>query len=119
VPAKVGIASGASGEDNGADAGAAAVRAAASARAARKAAPKPPAPAPEAPPPDPGALTLAIAPWGQVLVDGADMGVSPPLGHLSLPAGTHVVEVHNGSAPVFREQIEVEAGKTVFLQHHF
>ena len=88
-------------------------------RAARKAPPKPPPPPAEAPPPEPGTVSLAIAPWGQVLVDGTEMGVSPPLNRLDLAAGAHTVEVRNGAAPAFREQIEVEAGKTLVVQHRF
>ncbi len=89
------------------------------ARIARKSLPKPAPPAPEPAPPEPGTVSLAIAPWGQVMVDGTEVGVSPPLNRLNLAAGSHVVEVHNGASPVFREQIEVEPGKTLFLQHRF
>jgi len=75
--------------------------------------------APPAPPPEPGTLSLAIAPWGQVFVDGKDMGVAPPLNRLDVPAGPHDVEVRNGAAPVFHTQVTVEPGKTLTLQHRF
>ncbi len=99
---------------------AAADRAPASASATRHAARKAVKPvAPPPPPPEPGTLSLAIAPWGQVFVDGNDMGVSPPLNRLDVPAGPHEVEVRNGAAPVFHTQVTVEPGKTLILQHRF
>jgi eukaryotic-like serine/threonine-protein kinase len=75
--------------------------------------------APPAPPPEPGRLALAVTPWGEVFVDGASVGVSPPLSQLSLPAGTHTVEVRNGSTPAYSVKLEVEPGKTVRLEHRF
>lgn len=78
-----------------------------------------PATPPPPPPPEPGTLGLAIAPWGQVYVDGNDMGVAPPLNHLNLPSGTHQVEIRNGAAPAFHTQVTVEPGKTFVLKHRF
>jgi len=75
--------------------------------------------APAAAPLEPGMLALAIAPWGQVVVDGNDAGVSPPLSQVPLSPGTHSIEVRNGSLPAFVTQIQIEAGKTLQLQHRF
>jgi serine/threonine-protein kinase len=72
-----------------------------------------------APPPEPGVLTLAIAPWGEVFVDGTSVGVSPPLSRLSLSPGTHAIEVHNGGFPVYAAQVEISPGGTLALQHRF
>jgi len=77
----------------------------------------PPAPAPV--PVAPGTLILAIAPWGEVFVDGSDAGVAPPLNRLSLPPGEHVIEVHNGGFTAYRAVIDVESGKSLTLQHRF
>ncbi|HYB50610.1 MAG TPA: serine/threonine-protein kinase [Burkholderiaceae bacterium] len=78
------------------------------------------APAPVAPPPpEPGALSIAVAPWGEVFLDGGSIGVSPPLTHVSLSAGKHSIEVRNGSFPPYALQIDVEAGKTLVVQHRF
>lgn len=68
---------------------------------------------------EPGTLSLAIAPWGQVVVDGNDVGVSPPLSHLGLAPGMHSIEVRNGGFPAFVTQVQIEAGKTLLLQHRF
>jgi serine/threonine-protein kinase len=91
-----------------------AMRPAKAAHKTPKAAPQPPPPLPE-----PGALSLAVAPWGEVFVDGTDRGVSPPLNRLSLAAGRHQIEVRNGAAPAYTTQIEIEPGKTFVLQHRF
>jgi serine/threonine-protein kinase len=66
-----------------------------------------------------GFVTLAVAPWGEVFVDGATRGVSPPLNRLALPSGTHVIEVRNGSAPPFSARVEIKPGQTLNLQHRF
>ncbi len=85
-----------------------------------------PAVAPAAPPsraerapPREGHVTLAIAPWGEVVVNGEVRGVSPPLTELHLPPGKHTVEVRNADFPPLKTNIEVEAGKTRTLRHRF
>jgi serine/threonine-protein kinase len=106
---------------NGADdkptAAAHAPRRSPAARSRVVAAAAPPAPAPV--PVAPGTLILAIAPWGEVFVDGSDAGVAPPLSRLSLPPGEHVIEVHNGGFTAYRAVIDVESGKSLTLQHRF
>ena len=77
-----------------------------------------PPPAPAAPPRD-GTVTLAVAPWGEISVDGASRGVSPPLTQLSLPPGLHTIEIRNGSAAPFVARVEVRSGETLGLQHRF
>ena len=78
--------------------------------------PQPP-PVPE--PVEPGTVSLAIAPWGEVFLDGTSVGVSPPLSRISLAPGTHSIELRNGNFPVYTIQIEIETGKTLLLQHRF
>ncbi|MGZ9075370.1 MAG: serine/threonine protein kinase, partial [Burkholderiaceae bacterium] len=90
---------------------------AAEARAAARRKIEPP-PAPVLPPRD-GTVTLAISPWGEVSVDGAAHGVSPPLTQLSLPPGVHTIEVRNGAAAPFVARVEVRSGETLGLQHRF
>jgi serine/threonine-protein kinase len=77
-----------------------------------------PAPAPIAPPAD-GVVSLAVAPWGEVFVDGATRGVSPPLTRLPLPAGLHSIEIRNGDAPAFTARVEIRPGQTLSVQHRF
>jgi serine/threonine-protein kinase len=64
-------------------------------------------------------VTLAIAPWGEVLVNGEPRGVSPPLTTLRLAPGTYAIEVRNGDAPPMKAQIEIKAGETHRLRHRF
>lgn len=79
-----------------------------------------PEPLPAPPPPvQPGTLALAIVPWGEVFVDGVSAGVAPPLNHLTLPAGKHTVEVHNGGFRPFVAQVDIAPGQTFTLQHGF
>jgi hypothetical protein len=76
-------------------------------------------PAPAAPPPTDGLVTLAIAPWGEVLVDGEPRGVSPPLTTLRLAPGSYAIEVRNGDAPPLKANIRLQAGETLTLRHRF
>ena len=66
-----------------------------------------------------GRLELAVAPWGEVLVDGRSRGVSPPLRVLDVPAGTHTVEIRNSTFPAHVEQVQVKAGEAVKIRHRF
>jgi serine/threonine-protein kinase len=66
-----------------------------------------------------GRVTLAIAPWGEVFVDGASRGVSPPLTQLSLPAGAHTIEIRNNSSPPLTVRVELKPGESISLQHRF
>jgi hypothetical protein len=75
--------------------------------------------APAAPRSSDGLVSLAIAPWGEVLVNGELRGVSPPLTTLRLPPGSYWIEVRNGDAPPLQASIEVKAGETQTLRHRF
>ena len=73
------------------------------ATAAMPAAPPPPmaipAPAAANPVADTGAVfTLHIQPWGRVVVDGVERGISPPVKQLVLAPGRHAVLVINPGA---------------------
>jgi serine/threonine-protein kinase len=70
-------------------------------------------------PPADASLTLAIAPWGEILVDGNSRGVSPPLTHLTLAPGSHTIEVRNGTAAPFLAKIELQPGQAAEVQHRF
>ena len=76
----------------------------------------------EKPAPAPGAggkLELAIAPWGEVLVDGKSRGVSPPLRVLEIPPGPHTIEIRNSTFPAHVEKVKVKAGEAVRIRHRF
>jgi eukaryotic-like serine/threonine-protein kinase len=66
-----------------------------------------------------GRLELAVAPWGEVLVDGKRRGVSPPLRVIELPAGAHTIEIRNSTFPAHVSNVQVKAGEAVRIQHRF
>ena len=45
-------------------------------------------------------VELAVAPWGEVLVDGHSRGVSPPLRVLEVVPGAHTVEIRNSDGEI-------------------
>jgi len=61
-------------------------------------------------PPKPGTVNLAIQPWGEIYVDGAKRGISPPIKSISLTPGKHRIEVRNGDFAPYKETIDVKAG---------
>jgi eukaryotic-like serine/threonine-protein kinase len=83
------------------------------------AAPAPNQPVRAAPPPADGKVMLAVAPWGEVLVNGEIRGVSPPLTEMRLPPGSYAIEVRNGDFPPLKANIEVRAGQAQTLKHRF
>jgi class 3 adenylate cyclase len=66
-----------------------------------------------------GRVELAVAPWGEVLVDGRSRGVSPPLRILEVAPGAHTVEIRNSTFPAHIEQVQVKAGEAVRIRHRF
>ena len=66
-----------------------------------------------------GKLELAIAPWGEVLIDGKLRGVSPPLRTLELAPGAHTVEIRNSTFPAHVERVQLKAGEAVRIRHRF
>ncbi|QOF78857.1 serine/threonine-protein kinase [Variovorax sp. 38R] len=79
---------------------------------------------PAAPPPLPaaapgmGRVQFNIRPWGQVFVDGADRGVSPPLKSLSLRPGIYTIEVRNGDLTAYRQRVTVQDSKSAPVVSH-
>ena len=58
-----------------------------------------------------GKLVFWIAPWGEIFIDGKQIGSSPPLKVYELQAGSHRVEIYNESAGFpYKETVEVTAG---------
>ena len=66
-----------------------------------------------------GRLELAVAPWGEVLVDGKSRGVSPPLRVLEIAPGPHTIEIRNSTFPAYIERVQVKAGEAVKIRHRF
>jgi eukaryotic-like serine/threonine-protein kinase len=66
-----------------------------------------------------GRVRLAIQPWGEVEVNGKKMGVSPPLGQLTLEPGSHTITVRNADFSPRSFTVQVETGKTIRVNHTF
>jgi hypothetical protein len=66
-----------------------------------------------------GRVELAVAPWGEVLVDGRSRGVSPPLRMLDVAPGMHTIEIRNSTFPARVERVEVKPGEAVKIRHRF
>jgi len=64
-------------------------------------------------------VELAIAPWGEVLLDGKRRGVSPPLRVLEVAPGPHTVEIRNSTFPAYVEKVQVKSGEAVRIRHRF
>ena len=66
-----------------------------------------------------GTISLDIKPWGNIVVDGISKGASPPMKRLSLPPGTHTIEIQNPAGPTISRTVEVVSGKSLPLRHTF
>jgi serine/threonine-protein kinase len=66
-----------------------------------------------------GVISLAIAPWGEVYVDGDRVGVSPPVNEVEVAPGKRKVEIRNGSFPVYTQIVEIKADQKVRIKHKF
>jgi hypothetical protein len=75
--------------------------------------------APEPQAGSPSALTFAIAPWGEVHIDGRMHGVTPPLQELELQPGRHRIEIRNGSFPPHVVVVTAKPGDRLRIKHKF
>ena len=66
-----------------------------------------------------GRLELAVAPWGEVLIDGKSRGVSPPLRVVEIAPGAHTVEIRNSTFEPYVEKVNVKPGEALRIRHRF
>jgi class 3 adenylate cyclase len=66
-----------------------------------------------------GRIEFAVAPWGEVLIDGKSRGVSPPLRTVEIPAGPHTIEIRNSTFPAHVAKVEVKTGEAIRIRHRF
>jgi hypothetical protein len=64
-------------------------------------------------------VTLAIAPWGEVYVDGDRLGVSPPVNEVEVAPGKRKIEIKNGSFPVYTQVVDLKADQKLRIKHKF
>jgi hypothetical protein len=67
----------------------------------------------------PGRVDLAVAPWGEIFVNGRSRGLSPPIKKLDLPPGRYRIEVRNTTFAPHRTVVQVKSGEQVAVQHEF
>jgi hypothetical protein len=68
---------------------------------------------------DSAMIALAIAPWGEVYVDGNRIGVSPPVNEVEVSPGRRKIEIRNGSFPVYNQVVELKADQKIRIKHKF
>ncbi len=67
----------------------------------------------------PAVVSLVVAPWGEVYLDGKKQGVSPPLLELQVVAGSHKLEIRNSTFPAFKQDIKAKPGAKITIKHRF
>ena len=67
----------------------------------------------------PATVALAIAPGGEVLVDGQVRGMTPPLKTLELAPGRHTIVVRTGDHAPFTTRVDLAPGERYALNHVF
>jgi hypothetical protein len=67
----------------------------------------------------PAKLEFAIAPWGEVFVDGVRTGVTPPLHDTVVEPGRHTIEVRNADFPPHIVIVNAKPGQEIRIKHKF
>jgi class 3 adenylate cyclase len=66
-----------------------------------------------------GKVKLAVRPWGEIYIDGAKRGITPPLKALELSPGKHHIEIRNGEFAAYKQTIEVKSGDEQTVRYTF
>ena len=66
-----------------------------------------------------GKVMLRVTPWGNVRVNRASLGTTPPLTQLELPEGQHQIDISNPASPTLSKVIQVRKGEPVVINHKF
>ena len=69
--------------------------------------------------PTPATVSFAIAPWGEVHINGKMRGISPPLRNVDLPPGRHRIEIRNAGFPPHIEIVDAKSGGRIRIRHKF
>ena len=71
-------------------------------------------------PSKPGAyLRLSVQPWGRVIVDGQDKGISPPVTRIWLPEGEHRIVLENDNQQRHSDTVRIVDKMDLALSHKF
>jgi len=66
-----------------------------------------------------GMVLLAVKPWGEVFIDGRQIGITPPLKVFDLPIGRHTLTITNSSLPIYQQELDVEPETILKVVHDF
>ena len=66
-----------------------------------------------------GTVLFNIQPWGEILVNGKSIGVSPPLKHIKLQPGKYKIEVKNSTFTPLTTSIDVKYKEETSIKHRF
>jgi class 3 adenylate cyclase len=69
--------------------------------------------------PSSATISLGIAPWGEVYIDGNKRGVSPPMNMVQVSPGKHEVEIRNTTFPPFKQAVDLKPGEQFKIRHRF
>ncbi|MEO8039723.1 MAG: PEGA domain-containing protein [Betaproteobacteria bacterium] len=64
-------------------------------------------------------IAFAVSPWGEIYVNGAKLGVSPPVNVVEVGPGKIEVEIRNPGFPTYTETVDVASGQHVRIKHKF
>lgn len=67
----------------------------------------------------PAVVSLAVAPWGEVYVNGRKAGVSPPLDRVEVEPGMVHIEIRNAGAQSYSEVVQLAAGEQTRVKYKF
>ena len=67
----------------------------------------------------PAMLEFDIKPQGEVFIDGAPKGKSPPLSQLQVAPGAHRIEIRSGKYPPLVSEVELAPGEQMQIRHTF
>ncbi len=66
-----------------------------------------------------GRLILVVKPWGNISVNGAPQGSSPPLKSLNLAEGKYEVKIENEGFAPYSVQLDIKNGQSKRIEHTF
>jgi serine/threonine-protein kinase len=64
-------------------------------------------------------INFTVIPWGEVFIDGKNMGASPPFRQIKLPPGNHKIEIRNATFSPYRKTIKLKAGENLKIRYKF
>lgn len=64
-------------------------------------------------------IRLEIRPRGEVFIDGASKGTTPPLASIQVAPGRHTIEIRHGRASPLVLQVEAGPGEELVVRHAF